>query len=514
MTSSEYWDRREAAQREKNIRDEAEYAKELRRIYEDMMDGVQKEIDAFYARYAAKEGITLAAAKRRADKLDIEAYERKAKKYVREKNFSKQANDEMRLYNLVMKVNRLELLKANIGLELVGGFDEMQKFFDEKLTDRTLSEFRRQAGILGESVQNNAAMAHAIVNASFHNATFSDRIWMYQDILKSELAKQLQIGLIQGKNPRELARNIRKRFDVSRTDAERLMITELLRVQIEADMQSLIRNGYEEYRFLAQNSACSVCAALHGKHFKVADMKIGVNAPPMHPNCHCSVSAYMDRAEFDKWLEEENRRMHGRDTANGTAVANSGGFVILNDSNLKRTRVTGESIGAVPLIKPADWTDEAAEKLQAAHKELLRSVSEYDVGTEVGVVCDLGMVPIQKVVGIDGHIDIPSCKKEHIVIHNHPSCEIFSESDLLSFLSRSELNAMTAVGNDGRVYFIRKTNLFDGFEMRRRLVYARSALKQFVSAGDADGYVADIRKFLKEAQSYGVEFIERRANRV
>lgn len=303
MTSSEYWRRREATQREKNIRDEAEYAKELRRIYEDMMDGVQKEIDAFYARYAAKEGITLAAAKRRADKLDIEAYERKAKKYVREKNFSKQANDEMRLYNLVMKVNRLELLKANIGLELVGGFDEMQKFFDEKLTDRTLSEFRRQAGILGKSVQNNAAMAHAIVNASFHNATFSDRIWMYQDILKSELAKQLQIGLIQGKNPRELARSIRKRFDVSQSDAERLMITELLRVQIEADMQSLIRNGYEEYRFLAQNSACSVCAALHGKHFKVADMKIGVNAPPMHPNCHCSVSAYMDRAEFDKWLD-------------------------------------------------------------------------------------------------------------------------------------------------------------------------------------------------------------------
>ena len=519
MTSSEYWRRREAAQREKNIRDEAEYAKELRRIYEDMMDSVQKEIDAFYARYAAKEGITLAAAKRRADKLDIEAYERKAKKYVREKNFSKQANDEMRLYNLVMKVNRLELLKANIGLELVGGFDEMQKFFAEKLTDRTLSEFRRQAGILGESVQNNAAMAHAIVNASFHNATFSDRIWMYQDILKGELAKQLQIGLIQGKGSRDLARNIRKRFDVSRTDAERLMVTELRRVQTGAAKLSYQTNGNEEYQFLALNPEvnsviCNECRKLDGKHFKVSDMKPGENAPPMHPRCHCATAPYWDEEKFQRWLEEVNRRMHERDTANGTAVANSGGFVILNDSNLKRTRVTGESIGAVPLVKPADWTDEAAEKLQAAHKELLRSVSEYDVGTEVGVVCDLGMVPIQKVVGADGHIDIPSCKKEHIVIHNHPSCEIFSESDLLSFLSRSELNAMTAVGNDGRVYVIRKTNLFDGFEMRRRLVYARSALKQFVSAGDADGYVAEIRKFLKEAQSYGVEFIERRANRV
>ena len=89
-----------------------------------------------------------------------------------------------------------------------------------------------------------------------------------------------------------------------------------------------------------------------------------------------------------------------------------------------------------PLVKPADWTDEAAEKLQAAHKELLRSVSEYDVGTEVGVVCDLGMVPIQKVVGTDGHIDIPSCKKEHIVIHNHPSLSLIHISTQYASPSR------------------------------------------------------------------------------
>ena len=57
---------------------------------------------------------------------------------MEEKNFSKQANDEMRLYNLTMKVNRLELLKAQIGLELVAGFDELQQLFDEKLTERTM----------------------------------------------------------------------------------------------------------------------------------------------------------------------------------------------------------------------------------------------------------------------------------------------------------------------------------------------------------------------------------------
>ena len=86
---------------------------------------------------------------------------------------------ELKFYNLTMKVNRLEMLKANIGLELVDGFDGLQKYFDQILTERSLQEFERMAGILGETVRNNAKYAHAIVNASFANATYSDRIWMY-----------------------------------------------------------------------------------------------------------------------------------------------------------------------------------------------------------------------------------------------------------------------------------------------------------------------------------------------
>lgn len=270
-----------------------------------MADQIQKEIDGFYAKYATKEGISLAEAKRRVSKLDIEEYGRKAAKYVKEKDFSDQANEEMRLYNATMKINRLELLKANIGLEMVSGFDELQKYFDQTLTQQTIEEFRRQAGILGNSVQENGKMARAIVDASFHNATYSDRIWMYQDMLKAELDKLLKTGLIQGKNPRELAVHLQKRFGASREDAERLMVTELARVQTEAQKQSYIRNGFEEYTYVACGNAdvCERCQALDGKHFRVQDMMPGTNAPPMHPRCHCSTAAYEDSTEYEKWLK-------------------------------------------------------------------------------------------------------------------------------------------------------------------------------------------------------------------
>lgn len=308
MDSRTYWKHREEEQRRHYITEEAEYQKHINDIYDYMMDQIQKEINGFYVKYAKKEGITLSEAKKRVSKLDIEEYGRKAAKYVKEKNFSKEANEEMRLYNATMKINRLELLKANIGLELVDGFNELQKYYGEVLTDRSLEEFRHQAGILGSSIQNNEKAAHAIVNASFHNAKYSDRIWMYQDMMKAELDKLLRQGLIQGKHPRELARHLARLFGVSKSNAERLMRTELARVQIEAQMQSFERNGYEEYEFLALgDSACEKCRELDGKHFKVKAMMPGENAPPMHPNCRCSTAAYMDDEEYEKWLEGKER---------------------------------------------------------------------------------------------------------------------------------------------------------------------------------------------------------------
>lgn len=325
--SNNYWRRREEENLRANRKTEAEYEKAINDTYKYMLDQIQKEINGFYAKYARAEGITLSEAKRRVSKIDIEEYGRKAARYVKTKDFSKQANDEMRLYNATMKINRLELLKANIGLELVAGFDELQKYFEEKLTNRTMDEFKRQSGILGRTVQNNEKAAHAIVNASFKNATYSERIWMYQGMLKAELDSLLKTGLIQGKHPTELARHLQKRFGVSAYNANRLMTTELARVQTEAQKQSFIRNGFTQYTFLAIGTACEACRALNEKHFDIDKMMPGENAPPMHPNCRCSVAAYMDSEEYEAWIETyKEHGMSFEEWKQRSPVANTGSY--------------------------------------------------------------------------------------------------------------------------------------------------------------------------------------------
>lgn len=305
MSSKTYWRDRELEWKKKRLKDEKQYADEIQEIYANMMDSVGKEIESFFTRYANKENITMAEAKKRVSNIEIEAYQRKAKKYVKEKNFSDEANEQMRLYNLAMKANRLELLKANIGLELVAGHDELKSYTGDKLEGAYLEEIKRNASILGDTVIDNAKTAKAVADSSFKNATFSERIWVNQDQLKNSLSSVLSNALIQGKNPREFIPLIRKKFDVSRCNAERLLRTEIARVQTQAQIESYEANGIDEYEYIAcgLKDVCPLCKEMDGKTFKLKDMEIGENAPPMHPNCHCATAPHSDRKEYEKWLD-------------------------------------------------------------------------------------------------------------------------------------------------------------------------------------------------------------------
>lgn len=72
--------------------------------------------------------------------------------------------------------------------------------------------------------------------------------------------------------------------------------------QIIAQRDSMIKNGFDEYEFIANSGCCEVCGKLNGRHFPISEFKIGVNAPPMHEGCSCSIAAHSDREEYEKWL--------------------------------------------------------------------------------------------------------------------------------------------------------------------------------------------------------------------
>lgn len=455
MSSESYWRKREEEALQHYIKDEKEYDKHIKEIYQNMLDEAQADIDHFFSCYADKEGITIAEAKKRVSKADIAYYERKAKKYVKQAAkdrlanggqtdytgayFSEKANQEMRLYNLMMKVNRLEMLKAQIGLSLIKGHAELEQFMEEILQGRTETELIRQAGILGKTIRVNAKMVHSIVNASFHNATFSDRIWANHAVMKADLSKLLQSGLIQGKGARELAKDLRKYYigadrlkngkKGAKYVTERLMRTELARVQTDAQVKSYEEMGFDMFTFHANYGCCEKCEPLDEKHFKLSKLQIGKNAPPIHPLCRCAISPYEDDDEYEEWLDYLDK---GGTTEEWNKLKNrEKSFAKKFDSGIIKEKKALESKAYSSAIK-------------AEEKKI------YKDNVETAVLFDnRGNVIFRESSGASNYVKFSKEQLSRMqgatLTHNHPSSSTFSPADI-AIVTEQRLEVIRATG--------------------------------------------------------------------
>lgn len=306
---NDYWKKRIEAEQLAKMERSATIGDEIGRLYDYHFKELEKEIRAFEQRYADKNGLSLSEVKARVDEMDVRAFEEKAKKYVAEKDFSAKANSELELYNLKMKINRLELLQYRLDLEMLALGDAEHKLTERFLNDEYVKEIENQSGLLGQSVlsaEQVTQTVQTILNTSFKGATWSNRIWQRQDALREIVARMAEDYLLKGKNPTTMIAKIRKEFRVSASEAKRLAVTEGARVATESQRQSYKSNGYDEYEFIAEPTACDICKALNGKIFKVKDMEPGENAAPMHPHCHCSTAAHfsMSDDEYEKLIQD------------------------------------------------------------------------------------------------------------------------------------------------------------------------------------------------------------------
>lgn len=306
---NDYWKKRIEAEQLAKMERSATIGDEIGRLYDYHFKELEKEIRAFEQRYADKNGLSLSEVKARVDEMDVRAFEEKAKKYVAEKDFSAKANSELELYNLKMKINRLELLQYQLDLEMVALGDAEHKLTERFLNDEYVKEIENQSGLLGQSVlsaEQVTQTAQTVLNTSFKGATWSNRIWQRQDALREIVARMAEDYLLKGKNPTTMIAKIKKEFGVSASEAKRLAVTEGARVATESQRQSYKSNGYDEYEFIAEPTACDICKALNGKVFKVKDMEPGENAAPMHPHCHCSTAAHFSMSDdkYEKLIQD------------------------------------------------------------------------------------------------------------------------------------------------------------------------------------------------------------------
>lgn len=315
--NSKYWDLRSEAEKAwiiQNIQNDEAFNAKLKDYYDRAILNINRTIESELSRLAMKENIDINELKRRVKDFDVQEYSVEAKRVVDEADklrseghevtyddFSKEINERLRLYNATMRINRQELLKSLIGLNLIELGANIDANLRQKLTKDYTDEITRQAGILGEfkhPIWTGKEVAK-IVMAQTGSANFSKRIWANQDALKARLDASLSVALIQGQNPRKMAQQLRdlvsKEVTNARYATERIARTESARVQTQAQLKSFRDNGYKFCKWHAEPSACKICKEIaeNDSGYGVGVYRVdGVPSLPAHPNCRCGLSAY------------------------------------------------------------------------------------------------------------------------------------------------------------------------------------------------------------------------------
>ena len=406
MKSQEYWRKREQDNIKRLLKNDINYQKEIERIYAENLRNIEVRIDSLYRRYGNKNGeISLADVKAIADKTDVTALAETARKMSQDKDFSQYANDVLARYNLKMQVSRLELLKDEINLELIENGVNVDKYVTNKLTDEAKAELKRQASVLGESLDvTDTKLIKNIINGSFGSSTFSERLWGNTQYLANSLDTLLTQSIINGRHPNDVARELRKQFDISQKQAERLMRTESARVHAECAVKSMEKNSVTQYEWVSEPSACKICSPLDGKIFEVKGAEFGnVNHPlfPLHPNCRCAVISVINKVA-DEQRGDEISRLKDENSGENIPVSLKG----LNDdylnekreeSRLKAGRVNAKKYDAQS-ESFAKLTNEASMRMRISDIGFRRAIESGNLKSshELGNDFDKGRIRIEK----------------------------------------------------------------------------------------------------------------------
>lgn len=268
----------------------------LTQLYQESFNRLQTEIDHFYMAYAGEEGLTKQDAMKRASEFDVTKFAEKAKKAVKEKDFSQGTNSWLRIYNLKMKVSRLELLKSELALEIQNLTSEVNEVFDKARREEYLAEYKRQAGILGISSKGANKRIQSILDADFYGQNFSSRVWGstgLQATLQRDVFASLNRVYTDMMGYKQEMNRLSKKYGTSKENAKRLLKTEIARINADTQHAMLKANGFTHMIFVAEPGACDICGHLDKKAIPIDEVEKGVNMFPMHPNCRCSAYGHI-----------------------------------------------------------------------------------------------------------------------------------------------------------------------------------------------------------------------------
>ncbi len=308
MKNDAYWKERMQIMEQTRYDGDVQTYHEIERIYDRAIAETEKEIRAWYNRFAENNGITLADAnklltdKELAElKWDVNEYINRGRENAIDSRWKKELENASARYH----ISRLESIKLQIQQRAESVMGSEQDLLDKHVREiysdtyyHTAYEIQRGTGVGWQLERLDDRRIDAVIKKPWavDGSNFSERIWNQRDKLVNTLHQELTQSIIRGEDPERAIAALTKMMGNSKSNARRLIMTESAAFASRSQQDCYNDLDVEKYKIVAtlDNVTCDICGGLDGKVFKMSEYAVGSTAPPFHPNCRTVTVPYFE----------------------------------------------------------------------------------------------------------------------------------------------------------------------------------------------------------------------------
>ena len=350
MKNEKYWKKRQE-EKLSSILDDAQVASEyVSDIYSKASLYTQSKINGIFEKYRDGHGLSNADAKEMLDSLISDRDYNQIKRILENNPKTKQRKELLKKLDTPPYQYRIKRLE-NMQSQLDKLMNEVYKVEKDVSTDcyinsafnayyRNVYNLQKGMKVAYQFDMLDPELIDSMLKSRWSGKNYSNRIWDNTNALAESLKDEMLMGVLTNKTEKEMADTIMNKFAVGAYQARRLIQTESAAMTAFADQQAFKDAGIEKEMFIAVHDSrtSQICQHHDRSIVEIAKAKVGVNVPPLHPNCRSHMIPYIEGVtdamkkrqrnpvtnkdevvdvseNYDQWLKRQQEE-HGVDTVN------------------------------------------------------------------------------------------------------------------------------------------------------------------------------------------------------
>ena len=307
-TAEEYWAERFIELQESQLKNAEQVASDMDKAYRQAINTVERDINTWYARFAANNEIDLAEAQKLLTAGQLEEFKWTVEDYI--KYGRKNALDQAYMKQLEnasarVHVRRLDAIKLQLQHQVEAlhakRYQDLETLSTDLYTERYYrAMYNTQLGFnLGWNIDKlNRDAINTIIRKPWapDGLDFSKRIWRDRSRMVNILHNDLTQSIILGQGPKQVIDKMANTFNVSKNTAGRLVMTESAFFASAGQKQAFADLDVEKYKYVAtlDLKTSDICQEMDGQVFEINAYQVGVTAPPLHAWCRSTTAPFFE----------------------------------------------------------------------------------------------------------------------------------------------------------------------------------------------------------------------------